>query len=679
MERQHLSKNKTTAANQKPPTATNTKAPTHSILQLQAEIGNRAIHQLLETQRQQQPPIPTKPMFRGLSHELIQPKLNIGQPGDKYGQGADRVAEESENLPEFSSQPVQKKEEATPNQTGLPDNLKVGIENLSGYSLDDVQVHYNSPKPAQLQALAYTQGTEIHVAPGQETHLPHEAWHVVQQLQGRVVPTKQLKEIAINDNDGLEMEADVMGDKAMQFASTPGLNNPLKAKPTRNGTVQRFGDWFVDQANNKRKVGVEITENSLGGNQLHEQSKTGTWDAVVNKAGAWTHTVDLKDPAGRDHTWQISRVATMNPVYFNNMPAKHKWMKWDNINFTEDHGDIEWIIDHPSTPQGVTEYYRRLAACNDARQEIRNQIAGSGIGPGPYYLSKTVAADDGDVIRLDQSADNRASSQITFESNNRDNTKRGLLVGLSHGLDEDRTDPGRHVALRNVDATISATVTTAATRLNLPNVDTELVMAYVVSDIAHKAITIFGAGQWNNAASNFKSWRRLFPKSHPSQILLQSMDALPTMTDLNTIRLDLAANRANILTDIMTLIATKMLADRVHPLFQPADFLTDPAGGRVENTLLHGGHIGGVVGLRTDLETMIDAVTNNFLNNEYDHTIDALLDLTGTQDGVVKSSGFARHSGSNKGFAFEDRAEVNTTFPNLTTTYQRIKALVNRY
>ena len=94
------------------------------------------------------------------------------------------------------------------NQTGLPDNLKNGIENLSGYSMDDVKVHYNSSKPAQLQALAYTQGTDIHVAPGQEKHLPHEAWHVAQQKQGRVQPTMQLQGVNVNDNEGLEKEAD---------------------------------------------------------------------------------------------------------------------------------------------------------------------------------------------------------------------------------------------------------------------------------------------------------------------------------------------------------------------------------------------------------------------------------------------------------------------------------------
>jgi hypothetical protein len=33
--------------------------------------------------------------------------------------------------------------------------MKTRFENLSGLSFDDVRVHYNSNKPAQLQALAY--------------------------------------------------------------------------------------------------------------------------------------------------------------------------------------------------------------------------------------------------------------------------------------------------------------------------------------------------------------------------------------------------------------------------------------------------------------------------------------------------------------------------------------------
>ncbi len=79
-----------------------------------------------------------------------------------------------------------------------------------------MKVHYNSDKPAQVQAHAYAQGTNIHIAPGEEKQLPHELWHVVQQKQGRVKPTRQVKsKVGINDDVSLEEEADVMGQKAL--------------------------------------------------------------------------------------------------------------------------------------------------------------------------------------------------------------------------------------------------------------------------------------------------------------------------------------------------------------------------------------------------------------------------------------------------------------------------------
>jgi len=128
--------------------------------------------------------------------------------------------------------PVQRAEVAPKeNNTGLPDRVKSGIENLSGYSLDDVKVHYNSAKPAQLQAHAYAQGTNIHVAPGQERHIAHEAWHVVQQKQGRVKPTLQMKSgIPVNDEENLENEADLMGAKAQVMDNQMLINSPAQLK-----------------------------------------------------------------------------------------------------------------------------------------------------------------------------------------------------------------------------------------------------------------------------------------------------------------------------------------------------------------------------------------------------------------------------------------------------------------
>lgn len=153
---------------------------------------------------------------------------------DELLQGKFETAQR-ETLPEEDEEPLQQKAE---NKTGLPDDLKAGVESMSGYSMDDVRVHYNSSKPAQLQALAYTQGTEIHVGPGQEKHLPHEAWHVVQQKQGRVQPTVQMQGVQVNDDEGLEKEADVESEKIFQYK-------------TENNVIQRryeagFGHlWHV--------------------------------------------------------------------------------------------------------------------------------------------------------------------------------------------------------------------------------------------------------------------------------------------------------------------------------------------------------------------------------------------------------------------------------------------------
>ncbi len=93
------------------------------------------------------------------------------------------------------------------NKTGLPDAIKARFERMSGMTLDDVRVHYNSNKPAQLGAAAYTQGNEVYIGPGNEHSLEHELVHVVQQKQGIVQPTFRFGNQQINYSKKLEHEA----------------------------------------------------------------------------------------------------------------------------------------------------------------------------------------------------------------------------------------------------------------------------------------------------------------------------------------------------------------------------------------------------------------------------------------------------------------------------------------
>lgn len=126
------------------------------------------------------------------------------------------------------------------NDTGMPDNLKAGIESLSGMDMSSVRVHRNSDKPAQLNAHAYAQGTDIHLAPGQERHLPHEAWHVVQQMQGRVQPTMSAGNgTELNVDAGLEREADLMGAKVQGAVSQRYKIDDAPVRVSRPGHVNR--------------------------------------------------------------------------------------------------------------------------------------------------------------------------------------------------------------------------------------------------------------------------------------------------------------------------------------------------------------------------------------------------------------------------------------------------------
>lgn len=102
----------------------------------------------------------------------------------------------------------------------LPDGVKRGVEALAGFSLDNVVVHHSGPESGKLVAKAFAGGAQIHLAPGQEQHQPHEAWHVVQQQPGRVQPSgkmvgQQADGPSINDDPGLENEADIMGARAL--------------------------------------------------------------------------------------------------------------------------------------------------------------------------------------------------------------------------------------------------------------------------------------------------------------------------------------------------------------------------------------------------------------------------------------------------------------------------------
>lgn len=152
----------------------------------------------------------------------------------------------------LSSSTIQKKEDSGGGSSNrLPEEVRGKMESTIGTDFSNVRIHANSDKAVEAGALAFTQGTDIHFAPGQynpnsrqgEELLAHELTHVQQQSEGRVKSTGQVAGMPLNEDRGLEKEADELASRAVgaDMSATPS-SKQLKKKASGSGSapVQRF-------------------------------------------------------------------------------------------------------------------------------------------------------------------------------------------------------------------------------------------------------------------------------------------------------------------------------------------------------------------------------------------------------------------------------------------------------
>ena len=300
----------------------------NQILYLQRTIGNQAVQRMVRS-------------------GTLQTKLRIGQPGDKYEQEADRVADAVMRMPEPRVQrqteeedeeeeemlqakslanqitplvQVQRQEEpedeeemlqakplagqitplvqrqvepeeeeelqakatsgnlseVTPNLESNILSLRRGGQPLSesardhfeprfGQDFSQVRVHTDAQAAESartVNAKAYTVGQDMVFSAGQyapETSegrrlMAHELTHVVQQMQGRVKPTIQIKGVSINNDAGLEREAYVMGIKALQIT---------RIDQATTGSAHQDVRLLQREGNNKGKASTSTSGEEL--------------------------------------------------------------------------------------------------------------------------------------------------------------------------------------------------------------------------------------------------------------------------------------------------------------------------------------------------------------------------------------------------------------------------------
>ena len=100
----------------------------------------------------------------------------------------------------------------------LPEEVRAKMEAALGMDFSEVRIHVG-PQAASVGALAFTRGLDIFFAPGHyqpwsregQELLAHELTHVVQQSEGRAGASREVDGVPINDEAGLEREADLMG------------------------------------------------------------------------------------------------------------------------------------------------------------------------------------------------------------------------------------------------------------------------------------------------------------------------------------------------------------------------------------------------------------------------------------------------------------------------------------
>lgn len=157
---------------------------------------------------------------------------------------------------------------ASAHNKALPEDLQQNLESSFQQDFSSVQIQKNSQQAKDMNALAFTQGEQIHFAPGQfnpntesgKSLIGHEFTHIVQQRSGVVKPTGIMRKgIMVNEDSSLEQEADAMGKKAVTGEPISGyrsvglgMRSAFSPAQPQMAVVQmakqssHYGDWYDD-------------------------------------------------------------------------------------------------------------------------------------------------------------------------------------------------------------------------------------------------------------------------------------------------------------------------------------------------------------------------------------------------------------------------------------------------
>ncbi len=188
------------------------------------------------------------------------------------------------------------------------------FESRFRYDFSSVRVHTNAKAEQSskaIKALAYTVGRNIVFGKNQyrpeseagKFLIGHELAHVIQQGEGRVQPNTELQGQAVNNDPGLESEANDMGRKAAQMKTSTSGEEPKQLKTNINQTIQRTPEEDAAAANEALDRQVDIHDHVARERIANARAEGASLLALANATGA--QMVDASQQALQEvATWR---------------------------------------------------------------------------------------------------------------------------------------------------------------------------------------------------------------------------------------------------------------------------------------------------------------------------------------------------------------------------------------
>lgn len=282
---------------------------------------------------------------------------------------------------------------------GMPGEVQAKMENSFGTDFSGVNIHENSSSATDMGALAYTQGNDVHFAPGQfkpesqggQELIGHELTHVVQQREGNIKPTTEVGGMGVNNDASLENEADVKGKQAAQAKFAGGEGGGFSpASAASSSVVQRYSESPVEYNHDGHDMSADREQ------ELQGQTETAMSERSSRDAG--------RELTEGQYTAEVQSLQSNVNAAYRSMKAGYEVQM---AAFLEAHNNMKGVL------AAVSKHEQQMAVIAGIFLSVVTGVAGglvSGMMTG--IMARTLGGRAGSWLNLGQAAQTTLNTSL---------------------------------------------------------------------------------------------------------------------------------------------------------------------------------------------------------------------------------------------------------------------------